>query len=75
MILFLFDEKGYLPDKLTNMLDINLEKYEFINPKTIFIGPFISKEMNDYMDEYKKKDKKYYIDFVVFIMILVKRLR
>ena len=40
LILFLYDEYDFSNN---NTLDINFEKYNYIDPRTIFIGPFISK--------------------------------
>ena len=61
LVLFLFDE--YLNND--ESLDINWEEYLYIDPRTIFIGPFISKKIKNYMEIYELKIKKLLYRFCI----------
>ena len=55
-ILFLFDNYDYSTSN--ESLNIEWETYPFIDPRTIFIGPFITKRTENYYQIYESKIQK-----------------
>ena len=56
LILFLFDNYDYSTN--IESLNIEWETYPFIDPRTIFIGPFITKRTENYYQLYESKIQK-----------------
>ena len=56
MVLFLFDEFEHSNNN--NSLNIEWKKYSYIDPRTIFTGPFISKKTVNYIQIYESTIQK-----------------